>query len=83
MGPGCFGWGGPWGFPWMMIVVAVVIVFCIVFLFRRSGKSWPGCHGADDHGDHRRETPLEILKRRYAAGEVTREEFERMKKDIE
>ncbi|MBC7189697.1 SHOCT domain-containing protein [Candidatus Aerophobetes bacterium] len=28
------------------------------------------------------ETPLEILKRRYAEGKITREEFEQMKKDL-
>ena len=29
------------------------------------------------------ETPLDVLKRRYAAGEIDRETFERIKEDIE
>jgi len=40
-----------------------------------------GC-GSAAGGGLPRETPLEILKRRYAAGEITREDFERMEQDI-
>jgi len=29
-----------------------------------------------------RESPLDILNRRYASGEVSREEYERMKQEI-
>ena len=28
-------------------------------------------------------TPLDTLKRRYAAGEITREQYEQMRKDLE
>jgi putative membrane protein len=30
-----------------------------------------------------KESPLDLLKRRYAKGEVAKEEYERMKKDLE
>ena len=34
-------------------------------------------------GDAGGRTPLDILKERYSRGEITREEFEWMKKDLE
>lgn len=46
-------------------------------------------HGPDspqDSGESRQagvtERPLDILNRRYAAGEITREEFDQMKQDL-
>jgi putative membrane protein len=48
-----------------------------------------GGHGPPwrDSGSHRREsseseTPLEILRRRYATGEITKEEFDQMSEDL-
>lgn len=41
-----------------------------------AARSTPGAAGAA-------ETPLEILKRRYAQGEITREQYEEMKRDLE
>ena len=43
----------------------------VVFLVRRTG------------GGSRNESATEILKKRYAKGEITKEEYESMKKDIE
>ncbi|NIP29485.1 MAG: SHOCT domain-containing protein [Candidatus Dadabacteria bacterium] len=73
-------WAGMWIFP--MIMFAVIIV---VFLF--AGRRW-GCwapwsgprryYGEDGES----ETAIDILKKRYAKGEITKDEFEQMKKDI-
>ena len=85
MGSGHFWWGGMWGFPWMMVMIVVLIVFCVFFGCRGLRRPWGSCHGGwgYDHKNPPAETPLEILKRRYAAGEIAKEEFQQMKKDLD
>jgi len=80
MGPEYFWSGGMWIFPLIMLVVMLVVVFLI---FGRGGVG-PGCspwHRPPRGGDAQ-ERPLDILKRRYARGELSREEFETMKRDL-
>lgn len=73
-----FWWGGWWMFPMVMPIVMVAIVLVILyFLFGRGGFRppwWDRYPGG--------ESALDILKKRYAKGEITKEEFERMKKDL-
>lgn len=62
----------------MMLIVLVLIVVVIYAVTRATqGK------GDSDSLIDTREPPLEILKRRYAKGEITKEQFEQMKKDLE
>lgn len=72
-------WDGPgYGFHWMWIFPVVFLVLCVVFMFR--GPGWlMGGHGRN----HREENAREILDRRYAKGEINREEYQRMRKDLE
>lgn len=75
MMPWMFWGGGMWVFP---IIGLIVFLFVISFVFTRI---FPG--GGPTGGRSAGEpSPLEILKVRYAKGEISREEFERMKKDI-
>ncbi|MDE2309424.1 MAG: SHOCT domain-containing protein [Betaproteobacteria bacterium] len=71
---------GPWGmFPWMWIFPLIFLIVMLLFLFRVGG--WPMCGG---YGTHRREeSARELLDRRYARGETSREEYQQMKKDLE
>jgi len=71
---------GQWEwFPLMWIFPLFFFVVMLVFLFRVGGRPmWgPGRTGA------REESAKEILDRRYARGEINREEYQRMRKDLE
>jgi putative membrane protein len=78
--PWMWHWGGMWIFP--MIMLVVMIIFLFVF-FGRGGcrPPWWGLGGHHREGGET-DSALEILKKRYAKGEITKEEFEQMKKDI-
>jgi len=72
------GWGAGFGLfgGLMMLLFWVLIIAGIVLLVRwfiNEGKL---------KGLRTEETPLEILKKRYASGEVDKEEFEAKRKDI-
>lgn len=74
--PQCFwGWGhmGGWGFMMFFWLIILAVLVYGIFSFSRNRGG-----GAQTGGK-----ALDILKERYARGEISREEFERMKKDIE
>ena len=74
-------WVGMWIFPMIMFIMIIIIVF--LFAGRRGGCCFPWSNMGsyfDENGES--ESALEILKSRYAKGEITKEEFEQMKKDI-
>ena len=71
---------GPWGgFPWMWIFPLIFLVVILLVLFR--GGNWAMCGGHRRHG--RGESARELLDKRYARGEISREEYQQMKNDLE
>jgi len=75
-----FWWGGWWMFPMAMPIIMIIVALVVVyFLFGRSGYRPPW----DRYPSGREtETPLDILKKRYARGEIKKEEFDQIKKDL-
>ena len=80
MGSENFGVGGWWIIP---IICMIVMVFFFM-MFRGRGFKPPWGQNSDRHHSESKdsETPLEILKKRYAKGEITKEEFDQMKNDL-
>jgi putative membrane protein len=79
-GPGGCGFGFGFGILGIILSIAfwVLIIAGIVALIRylRSPRTY-------EKPPRPEKTPLEVLKERYAKGEISKEEFERMKKDLE
>lgn len=73
-----YGTGGM--FPWMWIFPLIFLIVMLIFLFRSGGS--PMCGSHKTHGK-REESARELLDRRYARGEISREEYQQMKKDLE
>lgn len=53
---------------WVLVIVGIVL---LIRLLVKSGKQ-----------THHEESALDILRKRYARGEISREEFQQMKDDI-
>jgi len=72
-GPGMMGY---WFGGFFMWAVFVVIIAVVVYLIIRAKRP-------QDEDVLMSETPLHILKKRYARGEISKEEFDEIRKDIE
>lgn len=64
------GFGG-WIMIFIFLIILVAVGLVIYFALRNRGTFT---------GSSRNEIPLDVLKNRYAKGEITKKEFEEMKK---
>ena len=62
----------------LMLLIWILIIWFIIWIIRKafmhSGRKWMPMND---------ENPIEILKKRYAKGEIDKKEFEERKKDLE
>ena len=79
VGPGLMGgrwwlWGLGMGLGGLVVLLFWIALIAGLILLVRAGMG---------HASSLRSTPLDILKRRYAEGQITREQYEVMRKDLE
>ena len=65
------GWGFPIGFVIAALIFAGLVAAVIVLSVRLARR-----------GQHRTNEAIEIIKARYARGEISKNEFEELKKDL-
>ena len=68
--------GGMW-FGWLFWIILIAIIIWAVLQF--TNRNQPTNHSTNIV---EKETPLDILKKRYAKGEITKEEYDEMRKNI-
>jgi len=69
-------WGHmSWGYGGVLMWLIFLALIGVVVYFVVRGEKWIK-RGGD-------ETAIDILKKRYAKGELTKEEYERMKEDLQ
>lgn len=76
MGPGMM---GGFGWMWLMPVFSIVLLGLIIWAIVASVRSLSESRGKDAS---KTDSALEVLKKRYARGEISKEEYEEKKKDL-
>ena len=69
-----YGFGGGWFMGILMLAVVGLFIWGLIALVQRGGTTH-GCCSANA-------SALDILKERYAKGEINQEQFEQIKKDL-
>jgi len=70
-----YGWGMGFGFGWIaMIIFWALLILGVIYLIKMIAG------GSKKEGQ--KETAIDILKMRYAKGEISKEEFEKIKDDL-
>lgn len=82
VGENTWGWDGGYGmmggWMWMPFLLVMLVMMFFMMGHHGHGHGGHGGHGGGHGGDAR-----SVLDRRYAAGEISRDEYQRMREDLE
>lgn len=67
-------WGGCGSFNWLSMLFFWILVIFVIFTIVRNTNPNIKANGT--------KSPLDILKERYAKGEITKKDFEDLKKEL-
>lgn len=76
-------WMGGFGWIWMILGIIFIVSLIILLFFRRGYYGCSMHHHNYEHHHKDYDDPLEILKRMYVKGEISEEEYEKRRKNIE
>lgn len=71
-----------WIFPLMMIAMCLFMWFFMIRGRKGSMMCGFGSHATDSHHMSASDVPINILKKRYASGEIDKEEYEEKKRTL-
>ncbi len=85
------GWGmmrgggmmGGFGGGWWLVMGCVIFFGGLIAIGIAAFVPRSSCMGHHTDTTHQAETPVDILRRRYASGEINKEEFEQKKNDLQ
>ncbi len=83
------GWDSSWGWPMMFGGVLVwggllvLLVWLLPSAIRSNTRDRSDLSGYEPRSMATDQTPLELLQSRYAKGEISRDEYMRMRQDLE
>jgi len=67
--PAYYGYNSFWNILWLVFLIGVIaLIIWLVYKFTKKGKE--------------SETPMDILQKRYAKGEINKKQFDEMKKEL-
>lgn len=63
-----------WGFGWLFLCLSILTILVVIAIYELRRHH--------NHTDISKPVPLDIIKARYARGEITKVEFDQLKKDL-